>query len=85
MKVQVSLDDDLMQRIDACADRNYMSRSGLISLACTQYLQQADMIDAIVRISYSCQKVADTGVVDDETMQKLDDFQRLVGLVSKAK
>ena len=83
MKVQISLDDDLMERIDACADRSYMSRSGLISLACTQYLQQADMIDAVVRISYSCQKVADTGVLDDETKKQLDDFQRLVHFVSK--
>lgn len=86
MKVQISLDDDLMQRIDDCAERNYISRSGLISLACTQYLQQADLIDAVVRISYSCQKVADTGVADDEIKKQLDDFQRLVHfVVSKQK
>ena len=36
MKVNISLDDELMKRLDDYADRNYMSRSGLISLACTQ-------------------------------------------------
>ena len=83
MKVQISLDDDLMERIDACADRNYMSRSGLISLACVQFLQQSDMVDAVKRISFACQKVADTGTLDEETKKQLDDFQRLVGFVSK--
>ena len=82
MKVQISLDDDLMSRIDACADRSYMSRSGLISLACTQYLQQADMLDAVKRISFSCQKIADTGGFDDETKKQFEDFQRLVGFIS---
>ena len=40
MKVNVTLDDELMQRVDNYADRNYMSRSGLISIAVTQYLNQ---------------------------------------------
>ena len=83
MKVQISLDDDLMERIDACADRNYMSRSGLISLACAQFLQQSDLVEAVKRISFACQKVADTGTIDEETKKQLDDFQRLVGFVAK--
>lgn len=83
MKVQISLDDDLMKRIDACADRSYMSRSGLISLACTQFLQQADMIEAVKRISFACQKAADVGYADAETKKMLDDFQKLVGIVLK--
>lgn len=83
MRVQISLDDDLMKRIDACADRNYMSRSGLISLACTQFLQQADAIEAVKRISFACQKVADAGSVDDETKKLLNDFEKLVGIVLK--
>jgi hypothetical protein len=37
MKVTITLDDDLMQRVDAYSDENYMSRSGLISFACTQF------------------------------------------------
>ena len=36
MKVQISLDDKLVERADVFADANYMSRSGLISLALTQ-------------------------------------------------
>ena len=43
MKVNVSIDEELMARIDRYADENYMSRSGLITLACTQYLNQFEV------------------------------------------
>ena len=42
MKVQVSLDERLVERIDSFADANYMSRSGFISFATCQYLNQFD-------------------------------------------
>ena len=40
MKVQVSLDERLVDRIDNYADANYMSRSGLISFVMSLYLNQ---------------------------------------------
>ena len=57
MKVNVTLDDELMQRVDNYADRNYMSRSGLISLAVTQYLNQQEVILAIKDVSLAIQLV----------------------------
>ena len=33
MKVQISIDDELVKRVDNYADKNYLTRSGLISLA----------------------------------------------------
>lgn len=77
MKVQVSLDDELVNRIDTYADANYMSRSGLISYATTQFLNQADVILAIKDISLAMRKIADTGNIDDETMQQLEDYERM--------
>ena len=38
MRVQVSLDEKLVEIIDNYADANSMTRSGLISLATNQYL-----------------------------------------------
>ena len=38
MKVQIVLDDMLVERLDDCADRNYLKRSQLISIALVQYL-----------------------------------------------
>lgn len=77
MKVQITLDDALMKRVDAYADENYMSRSGLLSLAATQYLNAVDVTKAIKDMAVSMRKIADNGTVDHETMEQLEDFERL--------
>lgn len=76
-KVQISVDDRLLARIDEHAQRNYMSRSGLVSIACTQYLNSAEVVDAVKDISLSIRKIADCGSIDDETLNQLEDFERL--------
>lgn len=77
MKVQVSLDDRLMERIDYYAKENYMSRSGMISIACTQYLNQYEAVNAVINMSVCMKKIADRGMVDEETMKELEDIERL--------
>lgn len=77
MKVQITLDDALMKRVDAYADENYMSRSGLLSLAVTQYLNAAEVTKAIKEMAVCMRKIADNGTVDHETMKQLEDFERL--------
>lgn len=77
MKVQITLDDALMERVDTYADENYMSRSGLVSLAVTQYLNSADVTKAIKEMALCMRKIADTGNIDDETRKQLNDFEIL--------
>lgn len=77
MKVNVTLDDDLMRRIDEYSDENYMTRSGLVSLACTQFLNAADVTKAIRDIALSMRKIADSGVIDEESRKELEDFERI--------
>ena len=82
MKVNVTLDDELLQRADEYADRNYMSRSGLLSLALTSFLNSNEMMLAIMDLSVSIRKIADQGTVDDDTLQQLEDFERLSKLIA---
>lgn len=77
MKVGITLDDNLLKRVDTYADENYMSRSGLISIALTQYLNSADATKAIKDLAISMRKIADTGKVDHDTMEHLEDIERL--------
>lgn len=77
MKVQITLDDALMERVDAYADENYMSRSGLLSLAVTQYLNASDVTKAIKEMAVCMRKIADNGTVDHDIMEQLEDFERL--------
>lgn len=85
MKVQITLDDDLIKRIDNYADENYMSRSGLLSLAVTQYLNTADVTKAIKDMALSMRKIADTGKIDHETKEQLEDFERVAKMLYLSK
>lgn len=64
------------QRVDSYAAANYMSRSGLISFATNQYLNQAELIMLVKDMSVSMRKIADSGMVDSETEKQLQDFER---------
>ena len=85
MKLQISMDDKLVERIDRYADENYMTRSGLISLAASQYLNSNDVILLVKDISLAIRKIADNGDVDVETFEKLEDFERLCKLLTSSK
>lgn len=84
-KIQISLDDELLKRVDTYADDNYMSRSGLITLAATQFLNMNEVTKAIVSLNAAMQRIADTGKVDDETMKELENWQRLANYVTTKK
>lgn len=82
MKVQITLDDALMTRVDEFADKNYMSRSGLMSLAVTQYLNAADVTSAVKDMALCIRKIADTGEIDEETQRQLVDLERYCKLLA---
>lgn len=85
MKVNITLDDQLMKRVDEYADQNYMSRSGLISLATTNFLNAADVTTAIKDMAFAMRKIADNNAVDAETLERLEDYERLLKLLSYQK
>lgn len=85
MKINISLDDELLERVDSFADSNYMTRSGLISLALVQYLNTNEMTLAIKDLSLAVRKIADEQECDDETLRKLEDFERVARLLVPAK
>lgn len=82
MKVNISINDELMKRVDDYADNNYMSRSGLLSLAATQYLAQHEALQAVKDISLSIRKIAENGYIDEETEQQLKDFELFVKMIT---
>lgn len=77
IKVNITLDEDLMRRVDEYAEENYLNRSSLVSLATTQFLNAADVTKAIKDMAFSMRKIADNGEIDDETRRELEDFERL--------
>lgn len=85
VKINITLDEELMRRIDEYAEENYLNRSSLISLATTQFLNAADVTKAIRDLAFCVRKIADTGVIDEESRRQLEDFERLSRLLSGSK
>lgn len=75
IKVNITIDEDLMKRADNFADENYMSRSGLLSLALTQYLNQNDVVRYVRDISLAMRKIADNKDLTEDEINNLKDFE----------
>ena len=82
MKVNITLNDELMERVDEFAEQNYMTRSGLISFAVTQFLNGQQMMSALQEMTLCMRKIADTGIVDGDNMKKLEDMERFMKMVA---
>ena len=80
-KVNVTLDENLVERMDNYADDNYLSRSGLMSLALTQYLNQNDIVRAVNEISIAMRKIADNKELSDDEIRNLKDFETLAKML----
>ena len=82
MKVTISLKEELLSRIVCFAGDMNMSKSGVISLACTQFLNANEGIRVIKEMSDVLQKIADKGELDEESMRQIEDFGRVARLMS---
>ena len=83
MKINISIDDDLLKNIDDYADSHYMSRSGFISFACVQYLQNenaAKIGETCHFMAKAVNEIIRSHELSPEIVEKLSDFERLATL-----
>ena len=81
-KVQISIDDDLLERIDKYADANYMSRSGMITLSTNQFLNQNEALLVMREMALLLRKINETGNLDDVSREQLNDMERFFKVVN---
>lgn len=76
MKVQMSINDELLAKIDSYTKANYMTRSGFVSMACAQYLLAHEMQATLRELALCMREIADKGAVDKEQLDRLEDIER---------
>lgn len=81
-KVGITLNDELLKRVDDYAKQNYMTRSGLISVAVTDYLNSSEASRALVSMSQTMREIAKTGKLSKAAKQQIEDFYRLASLLT---
>lgn len=82
VKLQLTVDKDLTDRMDAYAKDNHISRSGLVSIALAQFLNAFEMRQVIYNLGLALRKIADDGKIDSDSLEKLKDFERAARLLS---
>ena len=81
-KVQITIDDELLQRVDAYADEHYTSRSGVFASGAESLLLTDEVRVAISKIADAMQRIAMTGTLSDEDKLQLAAFQTLAAAMS---
>lgn len=84
-KVQISIDEELLSKIDEQSTMLYMTRSGFIAQACAKAINENIMMTAIQDLSLTMRKIADNGEIGEEERKELEDFERIVKLLSMQK
>lgn len=80
-KINISINEDLLTRADNFGQDNGISRSGLISLSLNQFLSGQEAMSLLKGMSVAMKKIADKGEIDAETMEQLEDFERICKII----
>ena len=84
-KVQISIDDDLLVKVDDYCKKNCITRSGFISMMCSQWLQKEELTKTLNILQGAMLKVTEGKDLPPEQQQELDDYMRLVSMFNQAK
>jgi len=84
-KVNISINDELLRRIDDYAERNFSNRSAVLSMAANQFLLQQAVPQALGEMAIAFKRIADNNEIDDESKKKLDEFMTLCRLLGGGK
>lgn len=76
-KLQITMDEELLNEMDAYCDSHYMNRSWMISQAVLQIVNQQKLIDSISNLSLAMKKAAESGSVNEDLKKQYSDFESL--------
>lgn len=82
-KINISIDDELLEKIDNLAEDNFTSRSGFISMGMNEFVKSKEIVSAIKSMSVSMAKIATMGTIDEDTQKELEAFQVICGMIQK--
>lgn len=80
-KITISMNDDLVEKIDNMSKEMYMSRSAFIAQSCSDKINTATVTKAMFDLSITMRRIADNGTIDDEAKKSLEDFEVLARML----
>lgn len=80
MKFSISMNDELVKRVDRAAEAEYQTRSAYISSAVTQMLNSQEVVFALRDLVVLLRQVYDSGKLDDDGIEKLKQLEAVLQL-----
>lgn len=77
VKIQITVEDELLNRVDEYADEHYTSRSGAFALAADQLVSTDEMKKAIKRVTNAMESMAKGKELTEEQQADLETFRVL--------
>jgi metal-responsive CopG/Arc/MetJ family transcriptional regulator len=84
-KVQISIDEGLLARLDEFADRNFCTRSGAVSMAVSQLVLQDELQRSLRTMALAMQRIAENGELDEQSKNDMKQIQALMQIMSQSK
>lgn len=82
MRVNLNIPDELVHRLDDYAKSNYSTRSSIMCQACDYFLATKQMQALLSEMNDFMKRISENQVIDDSAKQQLDDFGRIVNLMT---
>lgn len=73
-KIQISINDKLVERVDEFCEKNFMNRSQVFSVAVLQYMNSYSMPGAMLELASAFKSIAKNGEISDDDKKKLEAF-----------
>lgn len=81
VKINVSIDDELLREVDDYCDRMFLNRSYLISQQLQQVINMNKIVNSISDLSFALKKAAEVGSLDYDTEKKIKEFETVAKLL----
>lgn len=71
MKINISIPDEVSQKVDQFCDENNLKRSVVYQIAVQQFINQREAVNAFKKISAVLEKIDREGKLDEESKQSI--------------
>ncbi len=74
MKMTISIDDSLAEKVEEYAKNNYTSKSAVFAQGARNIIMQDAIMNMFTEVAMAVKKIAENNTMDDDSQKKLDEF-----------
>lgn len=82
MRINVTMPDDLIKRLDEYAHENHVSRSALICMSSSQFLMAHEVRGMLREIKNAMKSIAESKELTEEQLKQMDEICRAIALMN---